>query len=308
MDARITKQRLANMLAYDWLKIAGTIVAAVVVFVVFFTMIATRATVGQSFYVYAYNGLETGGEFSQLGNTLQSRNIFGYEILNTGSESFATSKLYGDTVFLARRAAGEGRVMFINDVRTEDEEGNVHSSLLNFIDNAGTEKEGFGYFLDPEVFLNDCKTYLENFFGEDLQGELDHGKARETFMARNAKDKRFRTNAKKEAGILLEEQRLEKLKTDYLLVSAEIDNSISYVTYTSEVKTHTIGFSMASLHLTSLVYYTAETEEGEAQTNHDVALCIFNNNDKEGDLKYETVNFLAFLLEKYGSHEAQPEV
>ena len=308
MDARITKQRLANMLSYDWLKIVGVLVAAVVFFAVFFTMIGTRATVGQKFYVYAYNSLKTGGEFSQLDDTLMSRKVFGYDILDTSSESFRTSRIYGNSVFLARRAAGEGRVMFVDDIRTEDEEGNVSSTLLSFIEGAGTEKESFSSFLDPEVFLNDCKTYLETFFGAALSGEPNQDKAREAFMARNGKDKRFRTAEKKEAGVLDEIKRLRKLRDDYLFVSEAMGKSLSYITYTSEIKTHTIAFSMTSLNLTSLVYYTAETEEGEAQTNRDVALCIFNNNNKEGDLKYETVNFLAYLVEKYGDSEAQTGV
>ena len=301
MDARITKQRLGNMLSYDWLKIVGVIIAAVVFFAIFFTMIGTRATVGQQFYVYAYNGLSTGGEFVKLGDTLKSRKIFGYDILDTGCESFKTSRLYGDAVFYARRAADQGRVIFIDDIRTEDEEGNVHSNLLQFMDYAGEEKESFRYFLDPEVFLNDCETYLVNFFGEELSGELNQDKAREAFMARNGKDKRFRTAAKKEAGVLSEVERLKKLRDDYLCVSDAMGTALSYVTYESEVKTHTIAFSMASLNLTSLVYYTAETEEGEAQTNHDVALCVFDNGNREGDLKYETVNFLAYLVRTYGA-------
>ena len=303
MDARITKQRLANMLSYDWLKIVGVIAAAAVFFAVFFTMIGTKATTGQQFYVYAYNSVQTGSDFLQLGDTLKSRDVFGYDILDTGSESFKTSKLYGDSVFLARRAAGEGRVMFVEDIRTEDEEGNVSSTLLSFMDYAGTEQESFRFFLDPELFLNDCKAYLETFFGEDLNGELDGDKAREAFMARNGKDKRFRTAAKKEAGVRDEIARLEKLKEDYLLVSASVGEGkpLSYITYESEIKTHTIAFSMASLNLTSLVYYTAETEEGEAQTNHDLALCVFDNGNREGDLKYETVNFLAYLVRTYGA-------
>ena len=298
MDARITKQRLANMLSYDWLKIAGTIVAAVVFFYVFFTMIGTRATTGQSFYIYAFNGLSAGEKFTTLDDTLKTR-VFGYDILDTGSERFTRNKLYGDSVFLARRAAGEGRVMFISDIRVEDEEGNVMSSLLSFIDDAGTEGESFSYFLDPEVFLNDCKAYLETFFGEDLTGELNQEKAREAFMKRNGKDKRFRTAKKKEKGVLLEEQRLQKLKTDYLFVSSEMGQSLSYVTHETEIKTHTMAFSMEKLNLTSLVYYTAEEEGMEVQTNREVALCIFDNGNREGDLKYETVNFLAYLLREY---------
>ena len=299
MDARITKQRLANMLSYDWLKIVGIIALAAVFFSLFFTMIGTRPTDGQKFYVYSYNGLSTGGDFTQLQDRLKADGVFTYEILDTGSESFSTSKLYGDSVFTARRAAGEGRVMFVNDVRTKNEAGKESSPLLNFIDYEGTPKESFAIFLDPKEFLNDCKTYLAQFFGEELTGEINQEKVRETFLERNGKDARFRSSAKREEGVRLEEARLNKLKTDYLFVSSEMGKSLSYVTYTSEVKEHTIGFSMTHLNITPLVYYTVEQDGEKVQEKTDIALCIFNNASREGELKYETVNFLAFLLREY---------
>ena len=124
MDARITKQRLANMLSYDWLKIIGAIALAAVVFCVFFMMIATRATAGQTFYVYAYSGLAEGAEFSRLGDDLKARNVFAYDILDTGSETFSKNG-YGNSVFMARRSTGEGRVMFVDDVRTERDRKSV---------------------------------------------------------------------------------------------------------------------------------------------------------------------------------------
>ena len=301
MDARITKQRLANMLSYDWLKILGAIALAAVFFCVFFMMIGTRATDGQKFYVYAYDGLKAGGDFTQLKDDMKAKGVFSYEILDTGSETFKKNGLYGDSVFMSRRAAGEGRVMFINDVRTTDDEGKVHSTLLNnFLEYEGTKEESFALFLDPAEFLNDCKDYLTDFFGENLD-TLNREKAREAFMARNGKDKRFRTSAKKEAGVLLEEKRLEKLKTDYLLVSSQIGQSLDYVTYTTEQKTHIIGFSMKSLNLTSLVYYTVEEDGETVQRNSEIALCLFNNGKRDGELKYESLNFLAYLLKTYGT-------
>ena len=289
------------MLSYDWLKIIGAIALAAVFFSLFFTMIGTRVTDGQTFYVYAYDGLTVGSEFSRLTNKQEREKVFTYEILKTGSESFSTSKVYGNTVFTARRAAGEGRVMFVNDVRKVDEEGNESSKLLSFIDFEGTPQESFGIFLDPEVFLNDCKDYLAQFFGDDLSGEIDHAKARETFMARNRKDARFRTAKKREAGVLKEEKRLTKLKDDYLFISSELGQSLSYVTYTTEIKTHTIGFSMTQLNITPIVYYTVEKDGEKVQEKTDIALCIFNNGAREGDLKYETVNYIAYLLRAYGT-------
>ncbi len=302
MDARITKQRLANMLSYDWLKIVGAIALAAVFFCLFFVMIATRATDGQTFYVYAYDGLNAGRDFGLLENNLLDKKVFGYDILNTGSESFKSSGLYGNSVFTARRSAGEGRVMFVSDVRETDENGKEKSTLLSFMDYAGDERERFGIFLDPEQFLADCKTYLAAFFGETLSGEEpDAGKVRETFMARNGSDKRFRSSAKKEAGIAEEAKRLKKLKEDYFAVAQAVGDKLTYVTCTTEIKTHTVGFSMNALNLTPLVYYTVEEEGMTVQSNKDVALCIFDNGTREGDLKYETVNFLAYLVRTYGT-------
>lgn len=307
MDARITKQRLANMLSYDWLKIIGAIALAAALFCVFFVMIATRATDGQTFYVYAYDGLTAGADFNRLDEDLKNKNVFAYDILDIGCETFKADKIYGTAAFTARRSAGEGRVMFIDDVREEDKDGKVSSTLLSFLDNADTEHEKFSFFLNPEDFLNDCKAYLQSFFGEDLTEELNAEKAREAFMARNGKDKRYRSAAKKEAGVLQEEERLKKLKNDFVSVKEAVENkTLDFATYTGfEGKVHTVGFSMKSLNkITSLVYYTAEDEDGKkVQAKDDVVLCIFDNGKREGDLKYETVNFLAYLLRTYGAEK-----
>ena len=302
MDARITKQRLGNMLAYDWLKIIGVIALAAVFFSMFFMMIGTRPTDGQTFYVYAYDGVSVGADFSELETSMKSQGVFGYDILKTGSENFTSNGMYGNTVFNSRRGAGEGRVLFISDIRKE-ENGKVSSKLLNFIDYEGTPRESFGFCIDPQEFLQDCRTYLETFFGEDLAGEINQAQVREAFLARNKKDARFRTAKKKEKGVALEAQRLELLKKDYLYVISQIGQSLDYVTYTSEIKTHIIGFSMKALNLTPLVYYTEEVEGEKVQKNSEIALCIFNNGTREKDLKYETVNFLAYLSRTYGTEQ-----
>ena len=54
MDAKITKTRLGLLLSYDWIKIVGSWVAVVLLWLLIFTMTATRATTGQSFELYAY--------------------------------------------------------------------------------------------------------------------------------------------------------------------------------------------------------------------------------------------------------------
>ena len=65
MDAKITKSRLGLLLSYDWIKIIGICVAAVLVWTLLFTTLATRATSGQIFEIYAYAGVRA--NFNQLG-------------------------------------------------------------------------------------------------------------------------------------------------------------------------------------------------------------------------------------------------
>lgn len=302
MDARITKRRLADMLSYDWLKIIGASALAALFFCVFFMMIATRPADGQKFYVYAYNGLYGGADFNRLGDDLKNKNAFGYDVLDTGSEVFSSGGIYGNTVFQARRTSGEGRVMFVSDRRTEDEQGKMNSDLLGFLENAGTEKESFDGFLDPQAFLSETEEYLKSFFGNELTGELNEERARDAFMKRNGRDKRYRSAEKKEAGVRQEEARLEKLKNDYLEVKSAVDcKRLEYATYTGyNEKEHVMGFSVKSLNLTPLVYYVAEEEGMQIRKNSDIVLCLFDNGTREGDLKYETVNFLSYLLNTYG--------
>ena len=61
MDAKITKKRLSEMLQYDWIKILGVIVAAIIVWELIFTMTAVRVSNGQNFKIYYYPTLSANG-------------------------------------------------------------------------------------------------------------------------------------------------------------------------------------------------------------------------------------------------------
>ena len=293
------------MLSYDWLKILGVIALAALLFSVFFVMIATRATDGQKFYVYAYNGLQVGGDFYGLNDTMTEKKVFSYEILDIGTETFSDSKGFGNTVFSARRYSGERRVMYLPDTR-EEQDGKQVSALtelvLSVLENEGQDDEYFDLFLDPTEFFKETREYLVRFFGEELKGEPNAAETHKAFMDRNKKDKRFRTDFKKQEGVKKEGERLTKLRDDYLEVEAALGTKLNFVTCESEKKEYTVGLSMRELSdISKLVYYTVEENGQEINTASDIVLTIFNNGDREGDLKYETVSFLAYLLRSYGS-------
>ena len=105
MDAKITKLRLSRMLSYDWLKIIGTAAAAIVVWVLIFTMTATAITPAQTFTVGNYLGNVTfSDEFSKAFNNAYNDNVFTGEILDVDGQcgGFNLQWAYSSAMRVAR--------------------------------------------------------------------------------------------------------------------------------------------------------------------------------------------------------------
>ena len=303
MDARITKQRLSNLLAYDWLKIVIAIAFSVAVLSVFFTMVRTRPTDAQTYTVYGYTGLHRGKDFNTIDESLKS-GVFSYDILETTTESFE-GNAYSTAAFTARRAAGEGTVLFVSDFDADGEEGekvsDLHNLITEYLIQANTERETLGLVVDAREYVAEGAQYLKRFFGENWrEGTLDEAAARECFEARNSKDKRFRFNkAKYEAGVKSEYARLEKLREDYIFVLDAFEaGTFSYTEHTTDMgNTYAVGIRLGALkNISNLFYYT---DASGAQTAQELNLTVLNNGDGLGDLKYETYTFLRYLAEKY---------
>lgn len=324
MDAKITKQRLSNLLAYDWLKILVTIVVAVLGLILIFTMTATRPTSAQTFAIYAYTDLRVGTENDKLMDNLQTRSVFSYDILSVTYESFAGNS-YATAAFTARRAAGEGTVMFTS---ARDGEGkyNQNSELYkNTFESMYSGGDGYGGYYNPQYFLEtEINDYLVRFFGSDLTGELDADRAAARFLERNGKDKRFRSEASKQAGIESEKARLVKLRDDFLIVrQAFQDGKLAYTALNNETGditrlgwgkecpegSYIAAFDMSALKEITKVYYFSytepETEENKEEnrnkvTGEGISLTVFKNSrQNDYDLCYECVSLLSYLAEHY---------
>ncbi|MDE7159080.1 MAG: hypothetical protein K2N74_05840 [Clostridiales bacterium] len=286
MDAKITKQRLGNLLAYDWLKILAVIAAAIALLTLFFTMVRTRPSEEQTFTVYAY----CVGKGSQT-NHEPNKNLFSYEILTTGEETFESNTTY---LFQVRRSAGQGTVLFIADIEVKDENGNVTAqSDLAVL----TEGMSGGLAIDTKEYLSDCETYLKKFFGEELKEEnLNAELVKETFLARNKKDKRFRTEAKKQAGIAQETERLKKLRTDFLEVRAAVESGLlTHREYEKDGKTYAVAFGLGALNKINRLYYCGRPEDRQDALH----LVILNNHNPDSDLRFESVSYLSYLVREY---------
>ncbi len=306
MDAKITKHRLAVLLSYDWLKMIIAAAAAVVSIIVLFTMIETRPTVAQKYTVYSIGGLVPGRGSAYLVESLDGE--FSYDILDISMENFAEGSM-GNTSFGARRGVLEGNALFVSDYTAEEDGLSPFASICQSgLSQQFTPDEHIGLFLDLDALMRDCEDYLMDFYGEDWEHneEPDMGRVRACFMKRNGSDKRFKTDAQKEAGVQSEAARIALIKENYLAVREAFEKGgISTVGYHSEFDfrdehidhTYTVGINLGKLTgISDLFYY--EDADHKISTEK-LTLLFFNNGDEAGDAKFENFNFLGYLLRTY---------
>lgn len=260
MDAKITKKRLGHQLSYDWIKIAGTCILAVVLLLVLFTTIATRPTAGQTFDFYTFFDVRFNS--SRLGSldTLKEKGALSYDIqrLNTYE---VTSTGYEDMILSTRFAAGEGDVIIasdVGDVVAEDGSGaltdlsGLKEFLYGYRGNCMCWGRTAALYHRPDVQRHGVFQLLcrlrrlsgQVFPGADYQSTVKAGQAfdetealavglEETaaengFNERMQGDKRFKTDEQKKQGIADEKTRLLNLRDAFVKVwnSVQTDGAI----------------------------------------------------------------------------------
>lgn len=223
MDAKITKTRLGRMLSYDWIKIVATIAGAIIVWVLVFTMTATRITPAQQFTIMNYTGNVSlsAGKISDFYMDEINKNKFSKEVLELTTVDMTTSLEYGPTLLYARTETQEGDVMFVSkqpDPYTAYEENGETKYKSTYLDtfvngwwyklyDLDRNAEG-GFFKRMEAELN---TYYD---GGYESGTLSEAKAEALFRARIERtgDKRYKKEDQIKVGIADEIDRVKKYR------------------------------------------------------------------------------------------------
>ena len=318
MDARITKTRLGNLISYDWLKMLACAAAAVVAICIIFTSIRTMPADTQIFTVYAYE-LVSGTRTATLEDDLSE--ALSYDILDTSAETITASAtgsmfsgMYAGAMYSTRLTNPARTVMFVSHLNDPESLGYDAVHMLVGVNHRYEDKHGF---LEMDVYLADCRTYLARFFFFFLPAALDEAAPEAAFHARTARDNRSRPDEARAAGVEEEKERLRTLREDYLYVMQAFEEELlSYSTITIakedadeesyvEAGTYNCGVALGALgNLKDLYYYEEENEEtGEVrQSASEISLILFNTDllsDRSNDLRYETVSFLAYLVREY---------
>ena len=318
MDARITKQRLSRLLSYDWIKIVGVALAAILVWSLVFTMTATRIRPSQQFSVFNHyaNGTLTDDFYSDY-NKLISKKVLSYEVIETSINDLASTPSEANTLLEARLATDEGDIMFIPNIMdptyTEEVDGEK-VPLYNYLESFLLGYVRYTYKVDD--YFSNLESYLNGFYdGGWEKGTLNEQTLEKVFRdrAKKNKDKRFKKEAEIKTGIANDIIRIQKYR-DALVKIYEYEQA-GYVTRTEvEIKwdentslkgNYAMNICPDENKLPGLkdrVYYAKTVVENDKETTvytaQDMNIMFFRLSGVESGFEYESLLYLVDLIDK----------
>ncbi len=223
MDAKITKLRLSRMLSYDWLKMVAVALAGIIVWVLVFTVSATRITPAQRFTVINYEGNFSFAysNFSTNYNQAYNNGVFSHEVIEVGNYDLTTAQDYAQTMMQAYLETDDGDVVFVSQALNEGYEytdGKGEVQKATYLDSLVLGYYYYLYDLDLENengYFKQMEKYLSAYYtdGDFTNPEtLNKAKIEKDFRTRieENNDKRYKTDEQVQAGIKGDIERIQK--------------------------------------------------------------------------------------------------
>lgn len=326
MDAKITKQRLARLLSYDWVKIVAVAVAAILVWSLIFTMTATRIRPSQQFSVFNHyaNGPLTSDFYDEYARAAKKQ-VFSYEVIETNTNDLGATPQEAHTLLEARLATDEGDIMFIPST--------MDNSYTETVDGAEVPKYNYlqsflrgyiRYVYKVDDYFTNLETYLNGFYdGGFEKGTLNKQSVETAFRkrAKANKDKRFKKESEIKAGVEKDIVRIEKYRDALVKFYAfERDGLVqrTKVTLSGEEFIADIEGNYAVNicpdetklpGLKNLVYYSKtvineQEKEETLYTAQDMNVMFFRLAGVESGFEFESLLYLVDVIERCMPKEA----
>ena len=282
MDAKITKLRLSRMLSYDWLKIIATAAAGIIVWVLIFTMTATRITPAQTFTAHNYVGnVSANNTLLKSLSDAKNGDTFTGEVMEFGVVDLTTMGGYdANQILEARVVTEEGDVMFVStqpDVRTKTETPVKDPETGSAVIDPETEKPmvdvkyettylesfilGYRYKLfelsldNENGFFKQMEKYLNRYYVDYQNADsLNKEKVEEDFLARikRTKDKRYKKEAEIQHGLDQALDRMQKYRQALIDFYGYLEDGVVTLTETSCKKEGAYGYDFTGTYSINL--------------------------------------------------------
>ena len=217
MDNKITKERLSNLMSYDWIAMIVFLVVGIIVFELAFAVCGVRLTTGQNFKYYYDLKIDNSLEPALIDVLFTENNTFSYDVMLINGEIVEEEA----NTLPSRLKAQDGDVIITDTVYDEESKEVRANSLIDFV----AENTGIYSFND---LLTDGRKYLSEFLKDEFlsldenerllkttdKENLSTEKIDSAFLIRMKKDNRFRTDEQKEIGKEYERERIFKLVSE----------------------------------------------------------------------------------------------
>lgn len=323
MDNKITKKRLGNLFAYEWIMMIVAMAICVVCWELLYAFTSVRLTVGQGFYYYydyEINGDNDKAFRKYLGDT------FSYDVLEWRGDSMPTEEINQDVIQL-RYVANEVDVVFTSTLEARNEQtGYGVSRAKRLVDNYDA--------YDLKKLYEDCEKYLKQFLKDGESNALDFNnydlaKIKAYFHSRQSGDNRYKWKEISEQDEidrikkLCEEFADFKIVLDYESSLAREDSIFYYYHkyeysltkdtteeqkeeyqngYDLEGEEKAFGIKLEKLPKDS----TKPTTDvffrmNNASDSKDVILMVFDVLDLQPDLQFESISFVNTVIRNFSS-------
>ncbi len=340
MDIKITKGRFSNLIAYDLVKIVLAIVAAVFVWVLLFTTCATRATVGEQFYLVVFDDVYYKDDYAtDVVTRLKSEKKLSYDVLSLNVSKVTSAGNYNALYMLSLKASTkEGDVIVFNGKNEQlqntdgslktDENGapvmGLNGSAQSIVNNA--------YLVPFNEYLDSAKEYLDKFVKD---GEIDETAVKNYFLNVRIKSagnykKTYRTDEQKAEGVKNEIERIKTLLENYEIVVNAIEKAkesdVDLLWYADfypgeeyEKKHVPYGIDLYKLNeasaanggtkLSEYWYYWeksgTESDSSSAQESRKsdgLVMAVFNYGNDQYDLQFESLAVVADTIKSFSNY------
>lgn len=262
MNNKITKKRLNEMLAYDWLKILAFAVGLIILWQVIFNVFSVKISTGEQFKYFFDDGIDATGNGTLL-YVLAEDETFSPFMQKIESEDLTSN----DETFRARLAVQDADMIFTN---ITDVDGQKRANvIIDLIDYA---------VYDFDSLYSDAYAYLTTFLKEDGLNALDYNNMSEEkienhFNVRLKGDNRFRSSEDKAQGIEWEKARIKKLCSElsvfgYLLEVGE-EKGIFYTYTRFEQTLNTVDESRKAYYEP---FYQEEIDSGRQNAKYGIKM------------------------------------
>ena len=212
MDAKITRKRLGEMLAYDWIKILAVIAAVVCAWLLIFQVSGVRLSAGQSFHIHYYGRSLSAIDAQKLSAALKDEYL-SYDVLKVDMSNIPANS-DANEMLVAKNGIREGDLLVVENVDSGTQENPALDSLFcKMID-------GFR-MMAMEDLVASAEQYLAKFY--DADGQMLDTVVEDHFRTRMKKDNRFRKEKQIILGVVQEKIRIAALKDNLAWLKAELE-------------------------------------------------------------------------------------